>query len=145
MAASLPRHYFGNRDGLLLAVATQIIEEVVATLGAPRLTTTLRERVGQYLAILARDPWVHEVWMRAGEYSPELHELVVGARRRLAELSFDVTWEELDERRQLSLMGWAGYFEGVISGWIDQGQGDLAGVVEVLTDAARRLGVSGVG
>lgn len=145
VAASLPRHYFGSREGLLLAVARQIIEEVVAVLGAPRGGATLRERVAAYLEILAKDPWVHQVWMRAGEHSPELQELVAGARRRLAELSFDVRWDELGARERLALMGWVGYFEGVVSGWVEQGESDMSAVVETLTDAARRLGVTGVG
>lgn len=144
VAASLPRHYFRNRDGLLLAVATQVIEEVVAVLGAPRGGATLTERLGAYFAILARDPWVHGVWMQASEHSAELGALVRATRRRLAELSFDVEWDDVDAARQLALLGWAGYFEAVVSGWIEQGAGDLAPAVEALTDAARRLGVTGV-
>jgi len=144
VAASLPRHYFGSREGLLLAVATQIIEDVAAILGAPRGGATLTERLAAYLDILARDPWVHLVWMHAAEYSPDLERLVRRTRRRLAELSFDVRWKDLTAREQLALTGWAGYFEAVISGWIDHGVGDRTAVIEALADAARRLGIKGV-
>jgi len=144
VAPSLTRHYFGSRDGLLIAVARQVIEEVVAVLGAPRGGATLRERVAAYLEILGRDPWVHDVWLHAPERSPELRELVLGARRRLAELSFDVSWDELAPPERLALAGWAGYFEAVISAWIDGGLRDPGAVVEALAGAARRLGVSGV-
>lgn len=141
---SLPRHYFGSRDGLLLAVARQVIEEVVAVLGAPRGGATLTERLAAYLQILARDPWVHGVWMHASEHSEDLHDLVRSTRWRLAELSFDVSWDDLAPRDRLALLGWAGYFEAVISGWIEEGVGDPGAVIEALADAARRLGVSGV-
>jgi AcrR family transcriptional regulator len=144
VAASLPRHYFGSRDGLLLAVARQVIEEVVAVLGAPRGGPRLTERLVTYLDILARDPWVHGVWIQAADHSEDLSEMVAGARRRLAELSFDVRWEDLSQPERLRLLGWAGYFEAVISGWIDQGLGDRRPVIETLADAAVRLGVKGV-
>lgn len=144
VVASLPRHYFGSRDGLLVAVAARVIDEVVAILGAPRGGAALTQRLVAYLDILVRDPWVHRVWMDASGYSPELQDRVTTARCRLAALSFDVEWESLSSREQLALMGWAGYFEAVISGWIEQGLGDRAAVIEALADAARRLGVRGV-
>jgi AcrR family transcriptional regulator len=144
VVASLPRHYFGSRDGLLLAVATEIIEEVIAVLGAPRGRATLTERLVAYLDILSRDPWVHHVWMQASEYSEDLHRRVVKTRRRLAELSFDVRWKDLSPRERLALLGWGGYFEAVISGWIEQGVGDRTAVIEALAEATGRLGVKGV-
>jgi AcrR family transcriptional regulator len=144
VAASLPRHYFGSRDGLVLAVATQIIEEVTAILGAPRGQGRLTERLAAYLDLLAREPWVHTVWMHSAERSPELHGLVSDVRRRLAELSFDVRWEDLEPERRLALLGWAGYFESVISGWAEHGIGDRDAVLAALADAAHRLGVTGV-
>ena len=144
IASSLPRHYFGSRDGLLEAVARQIIEEVLAILGAPRGTTTLTERIDGYLQILRREPWVHRIWLHAAERPDELHDLVLASRRSLAELSFDVRWDDLEPREQLGLIGWASYFEGVISGWIELGVDDTRPVVQALADAARRLGVKGV-
>jgi hypothetical protein len=62
----------------------------------------------------------------------------------MAELSFDVDWDGLTDAEKLAFAGWASYFEGVIGGWVDLGAGDPRPAIEVLADAARRLGVRGV-
>jgi AcrR family transcriptional regulator len=144
VASSLPRHYFGSRDGLLIAVTEQVVGEVLAVLGAPRKFGGLAPRLEGYLDILEHDPWAHEVWMRGARAHPELTRIVARARRYLAEFSFATAWEDMSTDTRIAASGWAGYFESVVSNWLDEGMPDREPVIRVLVDAGRRLGVNGV-
>ncbi len=136
----LLRHYFGSRDGLLLAAARAMLGELLAGFvqseGQP-----LEDRLAAYLGHLRRMPWAQRIWMHAPEIHPEIGALVADARIRLAEISAGEEWSSMSARRRLEVIGWIGLVESTIVLWIEEGMPESARILDVLLDAARALGI----
>jgi hypothetical protein len=43
----------------------------------------IRTRLSAYLDIIEREPWTHELWVRASHAHPDIERLVAHGRRRL--------------------------------------------------------------
>jgi AcrR family transcriptional regulator len=144
VAATLPRHYFTSRDGLLIATAIEVIQDItsVLTVGDPALG--LADRLRAYVDKLADNPWAHTVWLGAAHLHPELETAVNRIHRRLAEISFGRRWQDMSKAERLAASGWIGYANGAIAQWIEQGATDRQALLDALLDAARRLGVMGL-
>jgi AcrR family transcriptional regulator len=144
VAATLPRHYFQSRDGLLVATAIEVIEELTNELTVSDPDRPLADRLRAYVDLLAENPWAHLVWMRAPNLHPELDEVVRRIHRRLVEISFGRRWETLDGYERIVASGWIGYANAAVSQWIEQGADDRELLLMALLEGARRHEVNGL-
>lgn len=135
VALSLPRHYFGSSRDLLKAAIEDLLVEVEATLLGRDFKGGLAERFAAYLDLLAKNPWGHDVWMRAAEIHPKVEGVVHEARLRMAETMWRRPWRELTKMEQLDARGRIGYIETVVAEWLKHGAGDKAAVLELLVRA----------
>lgn len=139
VAATLPRHYFDSRDGLLAAAALETAREVTEPLIAPGLT--LPERLRIYISRLAENSWGHALWVNSGYLHPLVDETLRKLRCAMIEGAYQRRWDHMTPHEQLTNSGLIGYFNDVVTAWIDQGAKDQELVVSALLDGARRLGV----
>jgi AcrR family transcriptional regulator len=144
VAATLPRHYFESRDGLLIATAIEVITELTNVLTVADPSRPLPFRLRAYIDMLAENPWAHLVWMRAPNLHPELDEVVQRIHRRLVEISFGRRWEALDDYERIVASGWIGYANAAVSQWIEQGADDEELLLRALLEGARRHDVNGL-
>jgi AcrR family transcriptional regulator len=144
VAATLPRHYFESRDGLLTAIAIEVIEELTNELTVSDPERPLIDRLRAYVDMLADNPWAHLVWMRAPSLHPELDEVVHRIHRRLVEISFGRRWDALSDYEKLLASGWIGYANSAVSQWIEQGAEDKEVLLRALLEGARRHDVNGL-
>ena len=142
VAGGLTRHYFGSREGMIIALVEDVLTEVQAIFLAPDGESSLAEQLNAYLDFTAANPWGHALWMHAGEIHPDLGRIVTDFRQRLAaEAGFGSEWKALTRAQQLAAIGWAGYIEALIAEWIAGGFKDRDALLLVLADAARRLDI----
>ncbi|MFN8175056.1 MAG: TetR family transcriptional regulator [Solirubrobacteraceae bacterium] len=144
VAATLPRHYFASRDGLLAATAIEVIGDITRTLVIADPDTGLAERLRAYIAKLAEEPWAHSVWLGAARIHPDLDRVVQRTHRRMAELSYGRRWRDMSAPEQLAAAGWIGFADAAVARWIEGGGRDQRELLDALLDGARRLGVSGL-
>jgi AcrR family transcriptional regulator len=144
VAATLPRHYFESRDGLLIATAIEVIEELTNELTVSDPERPLADRLRAYVDLLAENPWAHLVWMRAPNLHPELDEVVRRIHRRLVEISFGRRWDALSDYERIVASGWIGYANASVSQWIEQGAEDKEVLLRALLEGARRHEVNGL-
>jgi AcrR family transcriptional regulator len=141
VAATLPRHYFESRDGLLASALKVAILDVVEPFLRPDAGLGFEERVRLYLAKLREFAWGHAIWQRAESVHPDVEAVVIVLRRRLVGASFGKRWQDMTPDEQLHGAGWVGYFSAAVAEWIAQGKRDDEVLVETLVAGARRFGV----
>lgn len=144
VAASLPRHYFGGSHELLRAATEDVLREVETVLRSLGAGESVAHRLANYLDILRRSPWGHEVWMRAEELHPDLGKLVREARQRMTEILHGRTWSALSAREQIEGRGRVGQIESIVSVWIERGMREQGVVVDALVEAVSRAEVNPV-
>jgi AcrR family transcriptional regulator len=143
VSGRLTRHYFGTRDGLIEAVVRLLVDELFEIFFDPAGPKDLPTRFLNYLDFIETVPWAHELWTHGLAGQGWLDQLVDGARRRLAELSFQRAWDELSPPERLTALGWIAFVESAITNWLT---GDLASredVISAVLDVGQRLGVPG--
>ncbi len=143
IAATLPRHYFESRVGLLAAAINALTLDVIEPLLRPDPTLALAERFRMYIRQISELRWGHTMWLRAESVHPDVEAAARDLRRRLTSLSFGLPWEELSTAEQLHGAGWIGYFTAAVAEWIEQESDDQELLLEVLLEGARRFGVRG--
>ena len=141
VAATLPRHYFESRDGLLAATLLDVLQEFTEMLTAPG--PDLPDRLRAYVAHLSENAWGHALWVGSAHLGPEVDEAFKAVRRRMIAGSYQCRWEDMTPLEQLTAAGFIGYFNDVVTAWLEQGGDDQELVVSALLDGARRLGVKG--
>lgn len=143
VAATLPRHYFKSRDGLLAATVSQLSQGVLEPLLRRDASLRLEDRYRLYLQQIDEVHWAHGLWEQAEAVHPELGAEVVELRRLLVALSFGRPWDELSPAERLRGAGWIGFFSAAVTEWIRQGRRDVDVIVRVLLDGARRFELPG--
>lgn len=143
VAATLPRHYFFSRDGLLVAALIDLLHEITDVLLVADPALTLEERLRAYIEQLARNPWSHSIWLASARVHPEVDEHSRQTRRRLIEASFRRPWDDLAPDERVAMSGWIGYVDGAVMQWIEEGAEDQQMLLTVLLDGAKRHGVVG--
>jgi AcrR family transcriptional regulator len=141
VAATLPRHYFESRDGLLAAALLDVLQEFTEMLTVPG--PDLPDRLRAYIAHLAQNAWGHALWVNSANLSPDVDEAFSAVRRQMIEGAYRRRWEDMTPLEQLTASGFIGYFNDVVTAWLEQGADDQELVVSALLDGARRLGVKG--
>lgn len=143
VAATLPRHYFKSRIGLLAAAVSELSPRVLEPLLRRDESLSLEGRFRLYLQRIDKFHWAHGLWEQAEAVHPELEAEVVKLRRLLVGLSFGRPWDELSPAEQLRGVGWIGFFSAAVTEWIRQGRRDADVAVQVLLDGARRFELPG--
>lgn len=146
VTGGLPRHYFGTREGMVIALAEEVLGELQQIFAEVRPDGTFQDTVDAYLDWTEKNPWGHAMWMHAPEVHPEFASIVQHVRRHLAALAAgSATWADVPRRRQIAAIGYLGFVESVVADWIADDFADRATVAEVLVDARRRFDAREVG
>lgn len=136
----LMRHYFKNREGLLVALVEQGIEAITSILTGPD-GGDLRARLERYLQYIRERPWAHRLWMAASLDDDALSPLVREARRRLVGAAFGTTETLLDADERFRGTAWIAVVESAVEDWLEDGAEHTDDVLARLLDVARRLDV----
>ncbi len=120
VTAPLLRHYFGSSTALLANVTRDVIEDVERALRSKKTNAATADRISAYMDVIQRHPWGHSIWMRSVDFHPTIDELIKQTRTRLAEGIFRRVWVSLTEEEKLQAIGSAGFFESLISQWIER-------------------------
>jgi AcrR family transcriptional regulator len=143
----LMRHYFKNRDGLLVALMQCGIEETDAIWTNPT-GGDLAARLARYLEWIELRPWAHRLWVAAPSKELALAPLVARARRRLMGVAIDRRYEDQDAEQRARANAWVAVIESTVHQWLDPGSADSessrasrADLVTRLLDIAVRLDI----
>lgn len=136
----LMRHYFKNREGLVVALVEQGIEAITSILTAPD-GGRLDERLRSYLAYIGERPWAHRLWMAAALNDDAVTPLVREARRRLIGATFGVEESALSDDERFRGSAWIAVVESAVEDWLERGADPAEGVLPRLLDVAHRLDV----
>ena len=139
VAATLPRHYFGSRDGLLSATVAAVIDDLATSLISPDLELDAHGRIEAYVMRLVNEPWAHAIWMRAHDLHPDIHAHLRDVARRIAGLVLGRSWREMQPAEQLRASGWVGYATAAVTVWFEQDRHDPQVLIDALRDGADRL------
>lgn len=143
VAATLPRHYFKSRNGLLGATVSELTPRIVEPFLRRDRSLTLEDRYRLYVGQVAEFHWAHGLWEQAEAVDPDLEKEVVKLRRTLVAASFGRSWKQLSATEQLRGAGWIGFVSAAVTEWIRQGRRDENIIVQVLLDGARRFELPG--
>ena len=141
VAATLPSHYFGSRQGLLSAALCTAVDDVCEPLLREDRSLSLRDRLAEYIALVATERWGHALWMHGSSVSPETDAMLLEMRRRLIEVSMRKRWYAMTTSERLRGAGWVGYVSSAVALWLEDGSDDQQELLQVLLDAAERLHV----
>lgn len=136
----LMRHYFKNREGLVIALVEQGIEAITSILTAPD-GGRLEERLQRYLAYIGERPWAHRLWMAAALDDAAVSPLVREARRHLVGAAFGVEESVLGADERFRGSAWIAVVESAVEDWLESGAGPVDEVLSRLIDVARRLDI----
>jgi AcrR family transcriptional regulator len=136
----LMRHYFKNRDGLLVALFERMLEEVLPILTTPS-EESLDDRLVRYLDWTAARPWGHRLWMAASTKELALAPLVTDARRLLISAAHATRWEDQDPDQRFRANAWVAVIESSVQNWLTDGTPDRDQLVGLLLDIAARLDI----
>ena len=140
VAATLPRHYFRSRDGLLSATVAAVIDDLATSLTAPDPALDAHDRIEAYVMRLVNEPWSHAIWKRAHDLHPDIHAHLREIARRIAGLVVGRSWAEMSPAEQLRASGWVGYATAAVTVWFEQDRDDPQVLIDALRDGADRLG-----
>lgn len=136
----LMRHYFKNRDGLLVALFERMLGEIVP-IWTTRSDGSLADRIVGYLDWIAARPWAHRLWMAAATKEVVLAPMVTDARRRLMSAAHARRWEEQDRDQRFRANAWVAVIESSVQNWLTDGTPDRDQLVGLLLDIAARLDI----
>lgn len=136
----LMRHYFKNREGLLVALVEQGIESITSILTA-RDGGDLGDRLQRYLEYIRERPWAHRLWMAAALDDDAVSPLVREARRRLVGATFGADEAALGPDERFRGSAWISVVETAVDDWLERGADPDEGILSRLLDVARRLEV----
>jgi len=143
VAATLPRHYFKSRDGLLVATVNGMIAETLAPLLDPDTSLNLEDRYRAYIRHIDEIRWAHFLWLRAESVHPDVERAVDKWRKLLVALSFGRRWDDLSIAERAHGAGWVGYFATSVAEWISQDCHDQELMLNLLLKTANQFGVVG--
>lgn len=134
----LMRHYFRNRDGLLIALFAMLLDQLLEiwTTSAPH---DFDQRFSSYLEWISLHPWAHKIWMSARAEMSALHLLVLDARAQLILAAGHR--RQHDPEQQFRSMAWVAIVEASVQDWLTQGSVDRESLLRELGDVADRLEV----
>ena len=141
VAATLPRHYFGSRDGLLGATIAEVVDDLATALTTPEPGLDAHQRIDAYVRRLVAQPWAHAIWMRAHDLHPDIHAHLRDIARRIAGRIIGRPWAEMGPADQLRASGWVGYATAAVTVWFERDEHDPQLLIDALRDGADRLGV----
>lgn len=139
----LMRHYFTNRDGLLVALFEEMLGEIVGVWTAPS-EPHMMAILGEYLDWVAGHQWAHRLWMLARSEESVLTPLVAGTRQRLIEAAGGSDPQSSDEQR-FRAAAWVAVIETAVQDWLANGATDPDQLAARLLDVATRLGLRSSG
>lgn len=144
ISPALMRHYFGTRDGLLLALFRDRLPGLTSVFTATDIG--VREQLTTYLAWIERRPWAHQIWVAAVNdpaRDPALRQEILAARRVLIERAAGRPWDEHDHNLRARAQAFVAAFEAAVGSWLDSGRPARDVLLADLSDIATRLGIAG--
>ena len=136
----LMRHYFKNRDGLLVALTERAVVELETIFLAPG-GGDLGDRLRRYLDWVPANQWSHWLWVASASRAAATD--FTPTRKRLMAAAIMVPYEEQEPAQRIRVNAWVAAIESTVTTWLEQGEPDRDEVVEALLDIAARLDVNG--
>ena len=136
----LMRHYFKNREGLLVALFERMLGEIIPIWTA-QSEESLADRLGRYLDWIAARPWAHRLWMAAGSKEQVLAPMVTDARRRLMSAAHAKRWQDQTREERFRANAWVAVIESSVQNWLGDGTVERDELVPQLLDIAARLDI----
>lgn len=140
VAATLPRHYFGSSEDLLVVAVLDVVERGTAPL--VQREGDVRQRLREWISVLAANPWIHGIWMHSATVHPDVDAAITDRRRELVERGMGRAWARLSHAERTRGVAWIGACDAVVAEWIADGARDQARLIDALGDISRRLGLS---
>ena len=141
VAATLPRHYFGSRDGLLAAAVADLAAQITEPFTDLEAAVPSEQRIERALSHVVDNEWIRAVWVRAPSLHPEIDTRVREAACLMAEISFGRRWSAMTPLEQFHASGWVGFAVSTVSHWLDGESPEIGPLLDALIDGAGRLGV----
>jgi AcrR family transcriptional regulator len=141
VATTLPRHYFGSRDALLVETLKALIRDTFEPLVRRDPALALDDRLRLYIRQIDQARSVHTLWLGAEFLHPEVEQVAEDLRRDLISLSFGPG--ELSTAEHVRGAGWIGFVGASVAEWIARESRDESLLLEILLEGARRFGVRG--
>jgi AcrR family transcriptional regulator len=139
----LMRHYFKNRDGLMLAMfADRLMPELISIFSARGASP--RQHLSAYLESVVRRPWAHHIWTAAINdlgRDPELRTTILNARLVLIERAAGKSRDQHEHNLRARADAFISVVEAAISRWLETQQPPADILIHDLLDIARRLGL----
>ena len=136
----LMRHYFKNRDGLLVALFERMLGEILPIWTA-QSDESLGDRLARYLDWIAGHPWTHRLWMAATTKELPLAPMVGAARRRLMTAAHATRWQDQTPDQRFLANAWVAVIESSVQNWLSDDAIDRDELVTMLLDIAARLDI----
>lgn len=136
----LMRHYFRNRDGLLLELFERMLGDLLP-IWTEASAENIADRLGRYLDWIAVRPWAHRLWVAASSRELILTPLVTEGRRRLMSAVHATRWEDQSRDQRFRANAWVAVVESSVQNWLAEDAPDTEGLVQLLLDIAVRLDI----
>lgn len=117
VSPALMRHYFTNRDGLLVALFDRDVRRVLGVLEDPDRGSFV-EYFDVYLTYIGAHPWAHRLWMVALSQETVLTPEVLAAREVMMATTSMKALAELTSSERIRAVAWIGAVESCVTMWL---------------------------
>lgn len=140
VSPALMRHYFTNRDGMLVALFERDVHSVLDIFQDPDRGDFL-DYFDAYLTYIGAHPWAHRLWMVALSQETVLTARVMEAREQMMATTLMKPLDELTRNERLRAIAWIGAVESCVTLWLAAADLTKGQVLEHLAELAAEWGI----